>query len=235
MLHTERDVDWLISFTRFSITHGGARASPELYRHRVGSVSARSRAATSALREARTRTRHLPSWRDLAAQLAQAEDHEGRVEALTAIGRLSRDPLELRDVHLELARLHENEVPDAARAAAAYQRVLKLGPRNTQALEGLAALYRREGKQALAIETLTQLSRVATEPTQRRRSRCSWPLGRRAWGRARCRELLESCVAMRHRSRRCGSRGLLCAAKRPARGMHLNAASHLRHSLGKSR
>ncbi|MEY4510060.1 MAG: hypothetical protein RLZZ450_2182 [Pseudomonadota bacterium] len=172
LLTAHGDLAGLVALTSARIAKGGSpehliellRKLAELHEQRGDRVAART-----ALREALAHSPDsLPVWRDLARAAERAENHPERVEALGAVIRLSRDPLELRDALLELGEIHEKHIEDPVRAEAAYQRVLKLGPRNTVALERLAALYRRSGAHDLAAEALQQLARAATDPRQKR-------------------------------------------------------------------
>ena len=172
LLTEQGDVDGLIAYTMARIGQGG---EPERQIELLRKLSALEEqrgdrgAARNSLREALVLdAESLPVYRDLARLGERAGNHPERVEALSAVVRLSRDPLELRDALLELGEVYEQHIRDASRAEAAYQRVLKLGPRNTVALERLARLYRGNGQAELATETLMQLARIATEPRQRR-------------------------------------------------------------------
>lgn len=196
LLSEQSDLDGLIALTRARVEKSEApeelvelrRKLAELYEQRGDRASARR-----SLREALAHDPdHLPALRDLASLAERTGEHAERAEALNALLRLSRDPLELRDTLLELAALHETALPDLARAEAAYQRALKLGPRNAQALERLALLYEREGKHALAIDTLGQLVRSLSEGDAKRAFTLKLAAWQRAYGEPRAaEELLE--------------------------------------------
>ncbi|MDB4985244.1 MAG: hypothetical protein JWN04_422 [Myxococcaceae bacterium] len=172
MLTEQGDTEGLIALTAARIARGGTPEQlVELLRKLAALEEQRGdrAAARRALRDALVHdAESLPVWRDLAKLGERAENHPEHVEGLSAVVRLSRDPLELRDALLELGQVYENQIGDVARAEAAYQRVLKLGPRNTTALERLARLYRASGSHDLAADALLQLSRSATEPRQKR-------------------------------------------------------------------
>jgi lipopolysaccharide biosynthesis regulator YciM len=172
LLTAQGDVDGLIAHTSATLAREGTpeqlseleRKLADLYERRGERDTARA-----ALRRALSHApENLPAWLDLARLAERANNHEERAEALLAVARISRDPLEVRDAFLALGELHESALPDRAKAIAAYQRVLKLGPRNTRAFERLAALYRLDGKHDLAAETLMQLARSTSSEIERR-------------------------------------------------------------------
>ena len=172
LLTAQGDLDGLVALTTARIAQGGAKEQQvDLLRTLSALEEQRGDrgAARAALRAALAEDpESLPAWRDLARLGERAENHPERVEGLSAVVRLSRDPLELRDALLELGEVYEKHIGDPTRAEAAYQRVLKLGPRNTTALERLARLYRAGGSHDLAAETLLVLSRSASDPRQKR-------------------------------------------------------------------
>lgn len=243
LLNDDGDTRGLIALTVASIAKGGTGEQIcELHR-RLATLHeqlGQRDAAIDALRDGLAHVPdHLPIQRDLAQLLDRAERHAERIDALSAIGRLSRDPLELRDAFLELGKLHEVHVPDAAQAAAAYQRVLKIVPRNPDALERLAALYRREGKHSLAIEMLTQLAQCAATPERRRDVTLQLSAWKEEHGDPRgAEELLET---LRKSTPTDGPllRGLSELLRRTgahtALAMHLNrAVNDLRHALSET-
>lgn len=240
LLTAHGDVAGLVALTQARIARGGTpehlvellRKLAELHEQRGDRESARS-----ALREALAHSPDsLPVWRDLARAAERAQNHPERVEALGAVIRLSRDPLELRDALLELGEIHEKHIEDPSRAEAAYQRVLKLGPRNTVALERLAALYRRGGAHDLAAEALQQLARAATDPRQKRDVTLQLARWREEQGDARAAEELLEALRRAHPTDRellLGLAGLLRRTNaHVALAMHLNrAVNDLRHAL----
>jgi tetratricopeptide (TPR) repeat protein len=172
MLAQEGDLDGLVKLTQTRIAKVEAtdealdlrRRLAELYEQQGKHAEARA-----TLREALAiDPESLPVYRDLARLVAVANDPKERVEVLLAIARVSRDPLELRETLLALADVYERELDDPALAEGAYQRVLKLGPRNAQALERLASLYKRQGRHELAIDALAQLVRSVDDPQEKR-------------------------------------------------------------------
>jgi cellulose synthase operon protein C len=127
-----------------------------------------TRQAIATLRETLSETlEDLPTLRELSRLLARAGDHRERAQILLRIARVSREPVELRDVFMQLGEIYDRELPDPKRAEAAYQRALKLGPKHAPALERLAALYGRDGQHDNAIATLTKLVQVV-EPGPRK-------------------------------------------------------------------
>ncbi|MET0282880.1 MAG: hypothetical protein ABW352_00360 [Polyangiales bacterium] len=172
LLDEQGDLPGLIALTKARVARGGPPEQlVELLRKLAALEDQRGdhEAARASLREALAHAPDsLPVWRDLARLAEHAGQHGERVEALHAVTRVSRDPLELRDILLELGDVYDKELGDPTRAEAAYQRVLKLGPRNTTALERLASLYRRGGANDLATEALAQLARATQDPRQKR-------------------------------------------------------------------
>ena len=240
ILTEEGDVDGLIALTRARVdrSEGGEeltelrRKLAELY-ERAGDRDGARRVLREALLDDDD---NLAAWRDLARLAERSGEPSLRVEALNAVVRLSRDPLELRDVLLELADVYETELPDPARAEAAYQRVLKLGPRNARALERIAALYKRQGRYELAIDALAQLIRTLDEG----RARCDSTIELAAWKREQgdvrgAEELLEAMRRSEPTDRKvlAGLTSLLRdAGNKAALAIHLDRAlSDLRHAL----
>jgi tetratricopeptide (TPR) repeat protein len=110
---------------------------------------------------------HLGTLRELSRLLGKQHEPRERAQVLLRIARLSREPMELRDVFMQLGDIYDKDLPDAKRAEAAYQRALKLGPRHTPALERLASLYKREGKHDHAEAALERLIQLAETPEKR--------------------------------------------------------------------
>ncbi len=172
LLDEQGDLPGLIALTKARVARGGPPEQlVELLRKLAALEDQRGDhdASRTSLREALAHApESLPVWHDLARVAERTLQHAERVEALNAITRLSRDPLELRDALLELGDVYDKLLNDPTRAEAAYQRVLKLGPRNTAALERLASVYRRGGANDLATEALAQLARATVDPRQKR-------------------------------------------------------------------
>jgi hypothetical protein len=197
LLDEQGDLPGLIALTKARVARGGPPEQVvELLRKLAALEDQREDrgAARAALRVALAHAPDsLPAWRDLARLAERAGEHQERVEALLAVSRLSRDPLELRDALLELGDVYDKSIGDPTRAEAAYQRVLKLGPRNTSALERLASLYRRGGAHDLASEALGQLARATVDPRQKREVTLLLASWKEEQGDARgAEELLES-------------------------------------------
>jgi cellulose synthase operon protein C len=81
---------------------------------------------------------------------------------------VERDPGTLREIFLRLGQIYSEHVPDAKRAATAYERVLSVDPDNYQALRALSDLYVAEGETKLALPVTDRL--VAREPDLARRT-----------------------------------------------------------------
>ncbi|MDB4972814.1 MAG: hypothetical protein JWN48_1155 [Myxococcaceae bacterium] len=240
LLTEQGDTEGLIALTGARIARGGPPDQQvELLRKLAALEEQRGdrAAARAALREALTHDPDsLPVFRDLARFGERAENHPERVEALSAVVRLSRDPLELRDALLELGEVYETHIGDATRAEAAYQRVLKLGPRNTTALERLARLYRAGGSHDLAADALLQLSRSATDPRQKRDVTLQLVSWKEEQGDIRGAEELLETLRRAHPTDPLVLRALTDLLRRSnahvALAMHLNrAVNDLRHAL----
>lgn len=241
LLATQGDVDGLIALTHAQIARGGNDEQLSELQRKLAELHERKSDAEAARKALRSALAHapesLPAWSDLARLAQRTGQHEERVEALLAVTRISRDPLELRDAFLELGSIYEGELPDRARAISAYQRVLKLGPRNTRAFERLAHLYRLEGKHELAAETLAQLARSTGSESERRDVTLQLAQWKEEQGDARgAEELIES--LRKHAPTdpiilRALTATLRRASAHSALGMHLSrAASDLRQALG---
>lgn len=152
--------------------------------------------AVSVLREAlEQEPEQLATLRELARLLGKQNEPRERAQVLLRIARLSREPVELRDVFMQLGDIYDKELPDAKRAEAAYQRALKLGPRHTPALERLAALYKREGRHEHAETALERLIQLADTPTKRLTA--TFELSREKEGRGDARGAEEVLEALR--------------------------------------
>ena len=153
--------------------------------------------AITALREAlEPAPDDLGILRELARLLAHDKDHRERAQVLLRIARLSREPVELRDVFMQLGEIYDHELPDPKRAEAAYQRALKLGPRHVPAYERLAALYAREGQQEQAEACLRRLVELAD--SERKRLDATLALSRSQEARGDARAAEETLEGFRH-------------------------------------
>jgi hypothetical protein len=240
LLDEQGDLPGLIALTKARVARGGPPEQlVELLRKLAALEEQRGdhEAARAALREALAHSPDsLPVWRDLARHAEHAGQHVERVDALLSVTRLSRDPLELRDVLLELGDVYDKQLNDATRAESAYQRVLKLGPRNTTALERLASLYRRGGANELATEALGQLARATVDPRQKREVTLQLASWKEEQGDARgAEELLESLRRAQPTDPellRALANLLQRQSAHVALAMHLNrAVNDLRHAL----
>jgi tetratricopeptide (TPR) repeat protein len=110
---------------------------------------------------------HTGVLRDVVEIHTLRGDARAKAEALLALIKASVDPGELRDALLSLARLYDTELPDAARAEAAYKRVLSLDPSHAEALRRLYAIY-VETNQASHAEALSgRLLALASSVSER--------------------------------------------------------------------
>jgi tetratricopeptide (TPR) repeat protein len=155
-------------------------------------------AALATLREAlELAPEDLGVMRELVRLLDGEKDQRERAQVLLRIARLSREPLELRDVFMRLGEIYDGELPDPKRAEAAYQRALKLGPRHVPALEKLAALYLREGQSDQAETCLSRLVELAE--THEERLAASLELSRAQEARGDTRAAEETLDALRRK------------------------------------
>ncbi len=134
-------------------------------REELGQPTAAKEALRAALALEPERVDALRRLSDLSLQ---GEDWRGAAEALIKIARLRKDRDELRWVFFTLGDIYDTHMPDPRRAEAAFRRVLKLVPDDTEAMERLAELYRREGNTAAAAEMLQQLAQHEVDPDRNR-------------------------------------------------------------------
>ncbi|MEM9187659.1 MAG: hypothetical protein AAGF12_00685 [Myxococcota bacterium] len=114
---------------------------------------------------------NVDKLRALADLCLEDQDWRGAAEALIRIARLRKDREELRWVFFTLGDIYDAHMPDPRRAEAAFKRVLKLIPNDTDAMERLTALFDREGNHAAAAEMLSQLAAHEVDPDKRREHR----------------------------------------------------------------
>ncbi len=96
------------------------------------------------------------------------EDYRAAAEALIRIARLRKNRDELRWVFFTLGDIYDQKLPDSARAEAAYKRVLKVEPSDTETMVRLAVLYRRDGNHAASADVLRQLVVTEVDPQKNR-------------------------------------------------------------------
>lgn len=104
----------------------------------------------------------------LANLCLEERDFRGAAEALIRIARLRKDRDVLRWVFFSLGDIYDAHIPDPKRSEAAYQRVLKLIPTDTEAMARLADMYSREGNARAAAEMLQQLATHELDPDKNR-------------------------------------------------------------------
>jgi tetratricopeptide (TPR) repeat protein len=81
---------------------------------------------------------------------------------------VERDPAALRESFLRLGHIYREQVPDARRAIASYERVRGIEPDNREALQALSELYLAEGDTKQALPVTERL--VATEEDAKTRT-----------------------------------------------------------------
>jgi tetratricopeptide (TPR) repeat protein len=171
LFDAESDVSGMIKLLSARLAKGVPGEQGVKLRTHLSQLHERSGNAEQALASMREALELAPEdltiLRELVRLLGPQKDQRERAQVLLRIARLSREPLELRDVFMRLGEIYDGELPDAKRAEAAYQRALKLGPRHTPALERLAALYTREGDSAQAETCLSKLVELAETPQKR--------------------------------------------------------------------
>ncbi len=74
-------------------------------------------------------------------------------------------------IFLRLGQIYSTQVPDAKRAAAAYERALSVDEENLEALRALSDLYVREGEIKRALPVTERLAAGEPEPARRHRTR----------------------------------------------------------------
>ena len=180
LLSEHSDLAGLIALTAARLSAGVSADVAGKLRNQLAALYEKSgdlKLAVQTLRDSHNQSPDdLPTLRELARLLALDKDHRERAQVLLRIARLSREPVELRDVFMQLGDIYDHELPDAKRAEAAYQRALKLGPRHIPALERLAALYTREGQPQDAEATIERI--VQLSDSEARRLEASFELAR---------------------------------------------------------
>ena len=84
---------------------------------------------------------------------------------------VERDPATRCRIFLRLGQIYSTQVPDAKRAAAAYERALGVDEQNVEALRALSDLYIREGEIKRALPVTERLVACEPEPARRHRTR----------------------------------------------------------------
>ena len=99
----------------------------------------------------------------------QAWGEAGEIYLRRAV--VERDPSRLRGIFLRLGEIYSSRVPDAKRAAAAYERVLGVDPDNLEALRALSDLTVAEGDSKRALPVTEKLVALEPDPTRRHGTR----------------------------------------------------------------
>ena len=84
---------------------------------------------------------------------------------------VERDPGTRCRIFLRLGQIYSTHVPDAKRAAAAYERALAVDDQNVEALRALSDLYLREGDNKRAVPITERLVACEPDPIRRHRTR----------------------------------------------------------------
>lgn len=91
----------------------------------------------------------------LARVAGAQDDYVTAAHTLIQIARLERDPMILRDIFIRLATIYEQYLPNVDRAAAAYKRVLRMDPTDTEVHARMATLYQNAGRWIEAAQAYT--------------------------------------------------------------------------------
>ncbi|MEM1417052.1 MAG: hypothetical protein AAGH15_19300, partial [Myxococcota bacterium] len=134
-------------------------------RKRLGDLDGARESLQGALAIAPDRRDALKELADLSLRVGAYAD---AADALIKFARLTRERGELRWVFFTLGDIYDKHLPDPKRADAAFKRVLKLLPRDREALERLALLYEREAQWDAAAGALGRLVALATDDEDRR-------------------------------------------------------------------
>jgi len=110
----------------------------------------------------------------LAALAVDVGDWRNAAELLVRVGRGTKDGRRLRWVFATLGDLYDRHLPDPARAAAAFERVLQISPGDRDALSRLARLYETSGRWDAAADAHRQLVAGEIDPERERGHRLAW-------------------------------------------------------------
>jgi tetratricopeptide (TPR) repeat protein len=107
------------------------------------------------------------AFRALGRVYRQARRWSPLVEAFNRKIGVTGDAPGIRELHVQLARLHDEELNDADRALDAYAAADRLGDERASTLEALARLAEGQGRWRQAAEALNKLGKAAREPAER--------------------------------------------------------------------
>ncbi|HJL14562.1 MAG TPA: tetratricopeptide repeat protein, partial [Sandaracinaceae bacterium LLY-WYZ-13_1] len=135
-----------------------------LHAERLDNVSGALTALSRVLKE---QPGHVPALRRTAALQERQGRWSDAAETLAEVVSLAPDRDVLRDAHLTLARIWDEELDDPARARVSLQAVLSLEETNPAALRRLARLSARTGDPDRAAQTLRKLVDAAPDAEAR--------------------------------------------------------------------
>jgi len=124
-------------------------------------------AISSLNRVLRTAPKHVDVLRRLAAYYVRDGQHTEAAHLLGRVVQLAPEREVLRDVHLELARLHADNLGQPDKAMLSLQAVLALDPGHPEALERVSRLQEAEGHLGAAAEAASKLVTVAPDDRAR--------------------------------------------------------------------
>jgi len=140
------------------------REVARLYADEIGNVAAAIGALNRGLR-------YSPEDVRLISELANLFRRDGQWnEASNLLGRviaLTKEPLLLRDAHMELAAIHDERLGDSDEAQRHLKAALKVDPEHRPLLERLSDLLSREGDHAGAITVAQRLVDTSRMPKDR--------------------------------------------------------------------
>lgn len=107
------------------------------------------------------------AWAELITVYREGRKLEQLAGALEARVRLETDHALALEMRLELARLCEQDLDDAQRAARAYEAVRALDEHHEEALQALARIYEATGQWEQCVDALTGLVMLEADPDER--------------------------------------------------------------------
>jgi len=185
------DREGLVALSNIAADMGDDTTLADLLWRRVGIATSPAEAATLALERARIFEEKLGDAQTAAAALEQiiSELDPTNVEAHVALRRVAEGMQDWQRVvavaerhlgivtdarerimrGLEIGQLCRDRLPDARKAARAFERVLEIDPEQHEALTALAAIYSESGDGERLIATDEKLLALTHDPGERRR------------------------------------------------------------------
>jgi tetratricopeptide (TPR) repeat protein len=110
---------------------------------------------------------HIETLKMLAELHWQDQQWAEAAEALIKRARLEKARQPLKQIFFQLGMIYSDHLPDAKRAIACFQRVVKADPNNIVALEHLAGLYLKEWDWRGALEAQSRLAEIEPDKAKK--------------------------------------------------------------------